>query len=163
MSAKVLLRLISLVALIVLVIQVAIQVHKVRSGRETLKKSQTSINWLLLAVTLVAFGGSFYANNDRISGWPFGLERTDNTRVSTMPTIGFDDQVTLSNGPKRVVFDVPRNTRMKLCLNGTVLAVVRNENGDQAVKFSYLIKQAGQYRVIADRGQHTKTATLTVN
>ncbi|WP_295745584.1 hypothetical protein [uncultured Limosilactobacillus sp.] len=159
------LRLISLIAFVALVVQVGYQIHKVQRKKESLRQIETSINWLLLAITLVSFGGSFYANNDRIEGWPFGLEKTiigRKVRVTSVATIDCPHQVTLSGGQARVNFSVPRNTRMKLVLNGTVLAIVHNENSDKPVKLAYLVCQTGRYQVIADRGQHTTTATLTV-
>lgn len=165
MSAKLLSRLISLVAFVALVAQVGYQIHKVRQGKESLRQSKTSINWLLLAITLVSFGGSFYANNDQIEGWPFGLEKTiigRDSKLTSPATIKFPHQETLGGGQTQVNFSVPRNTRMKLVLNGTVLAVIHNENGDKPVKLSYLVQQTGRYQVIADRGSHTTTATLTV-
>lgn len=176
MSLRHLLRIISLIALIILIIQITVQVRKVQSGEEHVGKRYVSMNWLMLTIVLVAFGGSFLASNQpshhRLSA---KFSQKSDLKVSHSATkkkkstkqsaakIEFKEKVKLQDGSVKVTFKVPKGTKLVIkSFDGQVIDSMDNTKGKKTAKFKSVFTTAGKYQVIGIHGKRQTKKSLVV-
>lgn len=170
MSLKHILRIISLVALIILILQIIWQVRKVKGG-EKLGKHQVSLNWLVLAVVVVAFGGSFMAS-DQPAHHHFSAKVSQKAKVKHHTSVKrqtkadaavkFNANAQLKKGKARVDFIIPQGTKLEIhTADGKTISQAKNTKS-QPVKFVCTFTNPGDYQVIGINGKQKSNKKLTV-
>lgn len=170
MSLKHILRIISLIALIILIFQIAWQVRKVKSG-EKLGKHQVSLNWLVLAIVVVAFGGSFMAS-DQPAHHHFSAKVSQKTKVKHHTSVKkqtkadtavkFNANAQLKKGKARVDFIIPKGTKLEIhSADGKTVSQAKNTK-NQPVKFVCTFTNPGDYQVIGINGKQKSNKKLTI-
>lgn len=181
MSLKHLFRIISLIALIILIIQIIFQVRKVKGG-DHLSKHQVSMNWLFLALAVVAYGGSFMASNRPIhpqydtkvsekakdkthnaatdkKQTKATAQRTDNDSMA----LKFKSKAHLKGGKVQVAFTMPKGMKLKIqTADGKTTVGQAKNTKDQPVQFMCTFTTPGDYQVIGTNGKRQVTKKLTI-
>lgn len=170
MSLKHILRIISLIALIILILQIIWQVRKVRGG-EKLGKHQVSLNWLVLAIIVVAFGGSFMASDQPVHHH-FSAKVSQKAKVKHQTSvkkqtradaaIKFNDNAQLKKGKAQVAFVIPQGAKLEIhSADGKTVSRVKNPKS-QPARFVCTFTNPGDYQVIGINGKQRSNKKLTI-
>ncbi|WP_295732093.1 hypothetical protein [uncultured Limosilactobacillus sp.] len=168
MNLQKILQLSGVVATILLLLQFFIQIHRLKQGRAVVGRGRIFLNWLLVIIILVGFGGGGYLSFKDSQAATHKLKKV--TKVtkdnhSDQVELKFKDQVALNKeGQRRVTFEVSPNTRLKIVghYSKTVYKKFAAKEGKSQVKFHYTFDEAGTYDIIAERGSHKVTKKLVV-
>lgn len=165
-NMKEFLQAVSLIALVILIIQVVVQFRRVKQGGRPAGHWRALSNWFVLAVLVISFGGSFVVGGQTEQTNADYVKQTSSaaTQVKRAPlVISFPGQAHLTNGKTQVAFIVPRGAQLHIKLGDQQLASFDNANGKHKMKFSYCFTQAGTYRISGVRGHQRFAKTLKVN
>lgn len=177
MKLKFLFETIGIISLLLLVLQVILQVIQLRENRIHLSKWRIWVNWVLVLLLVIGFGGGALSksrtihlsqednsvkkssSSSHVKAKKVGHKTATNAEIKFNPTaqLGKDNTV-------RVIFTIPPKTQMQLARddNKQVLATANNPTGKE-IQFSFLFGQDGTFDVLGMKGKAQVEKKLVVN
>lgn len=155
-----------IIAVVLLVLQFFTQVHKIKRGRNNVGQGRVFVNWLLVILIIVGFGGGgfmAYRNSHRAAAQDVktpSAPATTTDESADKVSLEFDRKVELnSNGEKKVTFNVSPDTKVKI-VGHYSNKVFKTFNGK--TEFTYTFDQPGTYDIIATNGSKKVVKKLVV-
>lgn len=155
-----------IIAVVLLVLQFFTQVHKIKRGRSNIGQGRVFVNWLLVILIIVGFGGGgfmAYRNSHHAAAQDVktpSAPATTTDESADKVSLEFDRKVELnSEGQKKVTFNVSPNTKVKI-VGHYSNKVFKTFNGK--TEFTYTFDQAGTYDIIATNGSKKVVKKLVV-
>ncbi|EEU30579.1 hypothetical protein HMPREF0501_00957 [Limosilactobacillus coleohominis 101-4-CHN] len=156
------------IAVVLLVLQYLVQVLRMKRGHSTVRRWRVFINWLLIVIFFVGFGGGGYLSYK--SGQAASHE---SSKKSTKVKEGSNDQISLTfnkkvhldeNGERRVSFKVSPNTHLKIVghYSKKVYKEFNVRSGKNKGTFHYTFRDSGTYDIVAENGKRKITKKLVV-
>lgn len=154
-----------IVAVVLLILQFFTQVRRIKRGRANVGGGRVFINWLLVILIIVGFGGSTFLShqNKQVAEHTVKTPTTTTKESADSVTLVFDKKVKLNDqGEKKVNFDVSPNTKVKIVghYSRNVFKIFNSKNGE--TNFSYTFDQPGTYDIIATNGSKKVVKKLVV-
>lgn len=155
MSLQNILQLSGVAAVILLLLQFFFQVRRIKRGRTSVGRGRVFINWILVMVILIGFGGGgylSYKNSHTVAAHP-AEEQTETSADGI--TLDFKKKVRLdSDGERKVTITVSPDTDVKIVghYSKSVYKSFDGKPGSKEVKFHYTFDEAGTYDIIAMKG-----------
>lgn len=167
MNLQNILQLSGVVAVVLLLLQFFFQVRRIKRGRTAVGHGRVFINWLLVIVILVGFGGGgylSYKNSHAVAAHP---TKTDTQTEESADTVSLDFKKKVylnSDGKKKVTFTVSPNTKVKIVghYSKTVYKTLNGKSGSDSVKLHYTFDDSGTYDIIAIKGDQKVVKKLVV-
>lgn len=154
-----------IIAIVLLILQFFVQVHRIKRGRGGVGGGRVFINWLLVILIIGGFGGSAYLSHQskRAVAQPVKTSSTVTKQSADTVTLSFDKDAELNDeGEKKVNFYISPNTKVKIVghYSRTVFKTFNPRTGQ--TKFSYTFDQPGTYDIIATNGDKKVVKKLVV-